>query len=1195
MTRIRNWPARTMYILLALALVLSLSVTGVVPGAGSQSEPALAAGAGNPELLVYIERPAEDLVFDVREVFYVNAVVAYKDIAAEGTASKVVTATIDTGDNAELVDGETAGKSATIGRNCLGDFWWKVRCTGEGATDITVTAQASGLADAMDSVTVIQERELPDCDLVITRIQPGRHHHYVDVWDRFDVKVKLTNTGDEVARDVEAWIHIDPDTGAVTEDPHRLEVGDIHPGRDAYVLWNLHCQDESTVTITVGADAEGVVPCPPVHWTVYQGEEDPDPEPEECLRVVMDAPEKVCTLGCDWNVYSVKATIYNENPAEQDVEATLSWTPGGRASTDEDRTKDVGIIAPDDSEVVEWEVKCTGVGPVTFTVEAEGQCGRASSTTEVEQKKVLAELIEPASGTEETHNVCTTFNVTAHITNCTCGPLADVNVQLLWPDSVDITEDSRVEIKWWENGEPREGWTWDPNDFEDPRSLEPWTFCPCCEYEITWTNLHCKEVSPDWEEFQLKVFDEDGELLDDDHFYLLQTEKAHLSTGVEVFPWDPEELPVGLEEMPSAPEIIPCEMGTTPLEAVAVGQQFMIVVPVMNTGGATAEDVGVSLNITGETDLVPPDQEYKVYEYEVGTIPGGTAEKLLIPALCTGDGVVTVEVIDVWGIDHGTGEAIPDDNLFACGYREVKQIPIDIAIVQPPPPTEVTCLESFVVKVRVENESEYHDLDGVTATIYWWTGEYGTPTYAPYTGAEFLDPQQPYTRSLGNLAAGKEASRGWNMRCTDAGEVYFRVTIASEKPAWSDTVSTSVYQAGYADLNVEILSPMEDAWYGTGEEFAVTAKVWADDWMLGVTHVHDVSVTIPDWLYWLDVEGDRTIIIDEMPVGEEHARVVSWNVRAVKSGTQCTPWRDSVGVIASGPCLEPGYYFKGITIYPAANLLVEITDAPEMVELGAEFEIEGRVTNTGWADATGVKLHIAVQPEGSAEPFGYEKNIGSLIGYGQQDYEEFTWTLRFSPGEWPPMADITITASGYDECGWYKHDVWPDPGWWIPDPNRPIADKFLHSANALVVQTGERFLMSIAAVPANVSLDVNDTRQLAVTATYSDNTTAAVTNDSDYTSDNEDVATVSATGLITAVGEGEATITVTYTEDGLTRTAYVSVEVSVNDPDWDPWDYDQNEDGIIDKSEALQALQDYFDEQITKEQVLEVLQLYFAS
>lgn len=1137
MTKIIKWPTRALYIFVALALVLSL--VGVFPGAGLEAEKALAddgqPGPDDPQLLVYIERPANDAEFAVGETFYINAVVAYKDIDANGSSLVNVMAVIDTGDNAELVPGEPTSKSASIHRNCVGDFWWKVVCTGEGETTITVTAAGSQMW-GQDSVTVMQGAPTLDCELDIKRIQPERHDHYVDVCTHFDVKVKVTNFSDKIATDVEVCIDIDPATGAVLTggDPHCWSVGDILPGRHVYVAWNLHCEDDSIVDITVSATAGNVIVCPPVHWTVHQGEL--PPEEIECLDVEVVAEQdgeeidKVCTLGCGYNDYLVRATIHNDcDDGCDDVEATLTWTPGDGVTLGigETEAKDVGTIAGHSSAEVTWNVTCTGLAPVTFKVAAEGDCGQGWDTTEVDQKKILARLIEPASGTLEEHNVCTTFNVTANITNCDCFALERVKVTLLWPDTVDITDDTRLTITQYKEDGSSLTWQANPNNLPDERSYNFSSFCACCIYEMAWTELHCQSVSPDMEEVRLQVFDKDGNLLDDDYFYLLQREKAHLSTGVEVFPW------TGNGYDPGQPiEPYPCEMGTTPVEAVAVWQDFLIVVPVMNMGGTTAHDVSVNLTITGETNIAGN------HTFHIPEIPGGQAKKIIIPAGCTGDGEVEIRVVAVWGIDAGTGEPIPEDNLFPCGYRKIKQIPIEIEIVQPYDAEQFTCSDDFVVKVRVKNisQTEGNDLTGVTATIDWW----GPAEFNPFHDS------QPYTRDLGNLEAGKEAWVVWNMHCTDAGPVYFEVWIESADPVLSDSRSVLVNQVGYANLNVEILSPWDGAWYGTGEEFAVTAKVWASSWQTGVEYVEGVEVTIFDHYYgydWLHVEGDDTIYLGTMQVGYEHAKIVSWNVRAVKSGTQCNTWWNYVGVIASGPCLEPGYYYKYINSYPAANLVVDIIDAPEVVEVGGKFELTARVTNIGWADATGVKLALSVEPPYTALPLtGYTEDIGTLIGYGQQGSKEVTWTLQFVPESWPPMADITITPSGYDECGWYQLHTYYG-WWWEREANRPIADKFLHPDSAVVIQTDDVFVKSIAADPDEVTMGEGGTQQLAVTATYSDAATADVTGEADYASDNEGVATISATGLITALALGEATITVSYTEDGITRTAQVAVEV----------------------------------------------------
>jgi len=87
-------------------------------------------------------------------------------------------------------------------------------------------------------------------------------------------------------------------------------------------------------------------------------------------------------------------------------------------------------------------------------------------------------------------------------------------------------------------------------------------------------------------------------------------------------------------------------------------------------------------------------------------------------------------------------------------------------------------------------------------------------------------------------------------------------------------------------------------------------------------------------------------------------------------------------------------------------------------------------------------------------------------------------------------------------------------------------------------------LESIAASPESVTLDVDGTQQLTVTATYSPASTVDVTAEASYESSDTSVATVSAAGLITGVAEGDATVTVSYTEDGITETASVSVTVA---------------------------------------------------
>lgn len=65
------------------------------------------------------------------------------------------------------------------------------------------------------------------------------------------------------------------------------------------------------------------------------------------------------------------------------------------------------------------------------------------------------------------------------------------------------------------------------------------------------------------------------------------------------------------------------------------------------------------------------------------------------------------------------------------------------------------------------------------------------------------------------------------------------------------------------------------------------------------------------------------------------------------------------------------------------------------------------------------------------------------------------------------------------------------------------------------------------------------TQQLTATVTYADGSTADVTADAEWSSSDDTVATVSETGLVTAVAEGSATITATFM--GLSDTSDITV------------------------------------------------------
>jgi uncharacterized protein YjdB len=65
-----------------------------------------------------------------------------------------------------------------------------------------------------------------------------------------------------------------------------------------------------------------------------------------------------------------------------------------------------------------------------------------------------------------------------------------------------------------------------------------------------------------------------------------------------------------------------------------------------------------------------------------------------------------------------------------------------------------------------------------------------------------------------------------------------------------------------------------------------------------------------------------------------------------------------------------------------------------------------------------------------------------------------------------------------------------------------------------------------------------------ITAHYSDGSSKVLEKtDCSYVSSNTTVATVSTAGVVTAKAKGDTTITVSYTEEGITKSATISVTV----------------------------------------------------
>ena len=165
---------------------------------------------------------------------------------------------------------------------------------------------------------------------------------------------------------------------------------------------------------------------------------------------------------------------------------------------------------------------------------------------------------------------------------------------------------------------------------------------------------------------------------------------------------------------------------------------------------------------------------------------------------------------------------------------------------------------------------------------------------------------------------------------------------------------------------------------------------------------------------------------------------------------------------------------------------------------------------------------------------GGQEFIYQVIAY-DPDNGELTYSLTEKP------EDMQIESStglinwipGEDQIGTFTVEVK------VSDGNSFNIEKF-------EITIEDIFLASIEVSPANLSVGMGNSNTItSVTANYDNGDSIDLSlADCDYSSDNTDIATVDNSGVISGIAIGTTTITVSYTEGGITKTDTVGVTVS---------------------------------------------------
>ena len=114
-----------------------------------------------------------------------------------------------------------------------------------------------------------------------------------------------------------------------------------------------------------------------------------------------------------------------------------------------------------------------------------------------------------------------------------------------------------------------------------------------------------------------------------------------------------------------------------------------------------------------------------------------------------------------------------------------------------------------------------------------------------------------------------------------------------------------------------------------------------------------------------------------------------------------------------------------------------------------------------------------------------------------------------------------------------------------------VSDGWYRTTQDFSIEVSLIQLSSISVEPASIAFtSLNSTRPItSITAAYSNGSSAAISKTScSYVSSDSSNATVDEEGNVTSVSSGSAIITVSYTEDGTTRTDTINVNVIYSPP-----------------------------------------------
>jgi uncharacterized repeat protein (TIGR01451 family) len=1083
-----------------LIIVTVLTVASMFMPTQLLAAPSTTVNCENPgcNLLVNIVLPANKDEIAVGSTFWVNSIVAKP---AGYTMISGVTATLTfSNSNISIVDcTATQGPVTLDSCSPTADFWWKVICNAEGNTDIIVNAASGTAAGAVvprfafcsadgamtGSAQITVHQYLPPCNscLAVTIIESPTAP--VAPGTQFVVKAKICNTCATDVDHVYAWVDITGPAVLVSGSPNQIDIGEIQGNccRDD-VAFTLTCTGGGDVKVKISAsevERQQAVCAVSATASIHQ----------ICSAAgtvtITGVPAKVGT-GCN-PLYTLTANICDTcaDTGMTDVYATLTITGNAVVASSNLQTDTVNVcplIAGGQCKTVSWQIKCTGADPVgtptSFVVVVHAKdavstlpitfTSPAVTTKQLDQ--IMVTMTSPAPNTKI--DVCDNFDVTYRVTNVSTtnwaypayagigfGPNVALNgttVDLVYCPNINKTTHPTIVSTWPGNGTPPAGWTnYVPID----------CLCACCYVDVTW---HLKCIGSDLTncvaapDVITGFAGVDGTPFMDDSatVNVIQMAKAHLEGTLYAY-----------EGTLNAQTLEGC----TPINAIAVGEDFTVVAAIENVGEACANNTTITLGMSG------PATSSDNLTQTVGNICCHGSMKVIWNIHCTDQGPVTFKINTMTAVDSVNGKAVPAD--LGCPII-VDQICFKIDVIQPIHGEDFIVGDNFAIKARITNCDSDAVLNCAQAMLNW-TGHLalnGSPQIMTLGGSD------------NKMLPGEVAEVAWNVTCTGAGDVTYSIVASNICAPLIDITSKSytIHQWNPGYIGCEVVSPSlnsdsqclslnpYDAFVGTGETFVFTAKFFnlggrpftitaADLDVDGPGNVAIVSGPTPNPINMVLTAHSNTATTDEV--------TVSWTLRATKDGDARIEVHVAGHDDMCNTCMRECRHDANIEIYKAAYLTTAVKAAPTSVLVGADFQLTITVTNIGQADASNVKLTLAINPAGSASVTsgGLVQGPYSLYGHGNTaNSQDVTWNLHCNAAG---FTTFNITASGVDEYGTFVKQICTSE---IDGPfQRTCCSLLLDSTPLTAIQNG-----SGVGVP-NGALVVNNIENTSVTVSQGGN------------------------------------------------------------------------------------------------------------